>query len=106
MSWTTLPQGTMAAPLSGLQAPGAIVALRIRGRTASEAAPQTILCASSLPDSMPPLWLGLRGPRQTLTLIVGRRAGRSPHYHIGPDLLTERDFAIDVVFYPDMGPGG
>jgi hypothetical protein len=104
-NWKTLPHGAMAAPLSGMQTPGTIIGLRISGRTASEAAPQTILCAS-LPNTMPPLWLGLRGPRQTLTLIVGRQAGRSPHYHFGPDLLAEHDFAIDVVFHPDMGPGG
>jgi hypothetical protein len=107
VSWKTLPQGTMAAPLSGLQAPETIIALHISGHTASEAAAaaQTILCAS-LPDTIPTLWLGLRGPRQTLTLIVARQAGRSPHYHIGPDLLTDHEFAIEIVFYPDMGPGG
>jgi hypothetical protein len=106
VNWKAL-HGAIAAPLSGVAAPGTIIALHISGRTASEAAaaPQTILCASS-PETMPALWLGLRGPRQTLTLIGGRQAGRSPHYHIGPDLLADHDFAIEVVFYPDMGPGG
>ena len=107
VSWTTLPHGGMAAPLSGVPAPGTIVALHIKGRTPSEtaAAAQTILCAWS-PETMPRLWLGLRGPRQTLTLMIGRQAGRSPHYHIGPDLRADHDFALDVVFHPDMGPGG
>jgi hypothetical protein len=103
--WKTLPHGTIAAPLTGLPGPETTINLRIGGRTTSEAAPQTILCAS-LPETMPQLWLGLRGPRQTLTLIVGRQAGRSPRYYFGPDLLADHDFAIEVVFYPDMGPGG
>ncbi|WP_245350389.1 hypothetical protein [Bradyrhizobium sp. UFLA03-84] len=53
-----------------------------------------------------PLWLGLRGPNQTLTLILGREHGRSPHYWVGPDVGDERDFDLDIAFYPDMGPGG
>ncbi len=105
--WWQLPQGISDAPLSGMAAPGTIVALKLSGHTASPpaAAPQTILCAV-VPGSLAPLWLGLRGPRQTLTLIVSREAGRSPHYWIGPDLLAEHDFTLDLALSPDMGPGG
>jgi hypothetical protein len=105
--WRDLPLGTSPAPLVGRPAPGTVVALRLSGRTAhrSVAAPQTILSAF-LPGETAPLWLGLRGSKQTLTLILGRELARSPHYWLGPDLLPERDFALDLSFSPDMGPGG
>ncbi|WP_426440727.1 metallophosphoesterase family protein [Bradyrhizobium genosp. P] len=104
--WMSLPFGTSAAPFSGAAAPGTVIALSLSGHTAAQAAaPQTLLCAL-VSGMIAPLWLGLRGPKQTLTLIVGREAGRSPHYWIGPDLLADQDFAFEVAFYPDMGPGG
>ena len=104
--WTTLPRGISPAPFSGASAPGTVIALRLSGHTAADVAtPQTILCAP-VPGMIAPLWLGLRGPKQTLTLILGRETGRSPHYWIGPDLLPGRDFALDLAFHPDMGPGG
>ncbi|KJC61631.1 hypothetical protein UP10_07135 [Bradyrhizobium sp. LTSPM299] len=104
--WTTLPRGISPAPFSGAPAPGTVIALRLSGHTAvNAAAPQTILCAP-VPGMIAPLWLGLRGPKQALTLILGRESGRSPHYWIGPDLLAGQDFALDVAFHPDMGPGG
>lgn len=104
--WTTLPCGISPAPLSGVAAPGTVVALRLSGHTAAEtAAPQTLLCAP-VPGMIAPLWLGLRGPTQTLTLILARESGRSPHYWIGPDLGAGRDFALEVAICPDMGPGG
>jgi hypothetical protein len=104
--WTTLPHGTSPTPLSGAPAPGTVIVLKLSGHTAVEtAAPQTLLC-TPVPEMITPLWLGLRGPKQTLTLILGREAGRSPHYWIGPDLFADKDFALDVALYPDMGPGG
>ncbi|MGY3440119.1 MULTISPECIES: hypothetical protein [unclassified Bradyrhizobium] len=89
-----------------MPAPATVVALKLSGRTAAGvAAPQTLLC-TPVPDMIAPLWLGLRGPNQTLTLILGRERGRSPHYWIGPDLGADSDFGLDVALYPDMGPGG
>ncbi|WP_298366864.1 metallophosphoesterase [uncultured Bradyrhizobium sp.] len=105
-TWSPLPHGTSPAPLSGTPPPATVVALKLSGRTAAgSAAPQTLLC-TPVPDMIAPLWLGLRGPNQTLTLILGRERGRSPHYWVGPDLGDERDFDLDIAFYPDMGPGG
>jgi hypothetical protein len=105
--WKTLLRGSNAAPFSGVPEAGTVIALRFVGRTPSQAtaAAQTLLCAPR-PGMIEPLWLGLRGPRQTLTLILGREAGRSPNYWIGPDLLADNDFALEVAFCPDMGPGG
>ena len=104
--WTDLPHGASPAPISGALAPATIVALNISGRAAAGiAAPQTLLCGSAS-GMLAPLWLGLRGPQQTLTLILGRERGRSPHYWIGPDLTADKDFALEIAFYPEMGPGG
>ena len=104
--WMPLPRGISPAPFSSVPAPGTVIALKLSGHTAADlATPQTILCAP-VPGMIAPLWLGLRGPKQTLTLILGRESGRSPHYWIGPDLGAGRDFALDIAFYPDMGPGG
>jgi hypothetical protein len=103
--WSALLRGANPAPLSGTPVPATLIALKIAGRTAVASAPQTLLCTVA-PGTIAPLWLGLRGPQQTLTLILGRERGRSPHYWIGPNLLADRDFAFDVAFCPDMGPGG
>ncbi|MGY4476791.1 metallophosphoesterase family protein [Bradyrhizobium sp. USDA 3364] len=105
-AWSSLPRGTSPAPLSGTAPPATLIALKLSGRTAADvAAPQTLLC-TPVPDMIAPLWLGLRGPRQTLTLILGRERGRSPHYWIGPDLGADQEFDLDIALYLDMGPGG
>ena len=106
VGWTPLARGVGPALLSGAPVSETVIALKLTGRTAAGvAAPQTLLCAS-VPGMIAPLWLGLRGSKQTLTLILGREHGRSPHYWIGPDLHADEDFAFEIAFYPDMGPGG
>ena len=86
---------------------GRRIALRLVGQSAAAdvATAQTIFTAFE-PGSIAPFWLGMRGPRQTLTAIVGRQPGRSPTYWFGPDLPPGESFDIDVTIYPDMGPGG
>lgn len=105
--WIELPRGDVEAPFSGRMPSGCRIEFRLAGQTAtSDTAPaQTILTAFA-PGSIPPFWLGLRGPGQTLTIIVGRDPGRSPSYWFGPDIPAGSDFDIHVVIYPDMGPGG
>jgi hypothetical protein len=105
--WQELSYGEKCALFAGHLADGRIIKLRLRGRTAAlDVAPaQTIFSAAS-PGLIASLWLGLRGPGQTLTVIVGRDPGRSPSYWFGPDLQAGRDFDIHVAFCPHMGPGG
>jgi Calcineurin-like phosphoesterase len=105
--WKGLPYGQADALRSGHLEDGCIIELRLNGRTAAlGAAPaQTIFSAWS-PGAIAPLWLGLRGPGQTLTVIAGRDPGRSPSYWLGPDLPVDRDFDIHVALCPHMGPGG
>ena len=84
---------------------GRIAELRLSGKTNTAAAAQTMFSAFS-PDALAALWLGLRGPKQTLTVIVQREQGRSPIYWLGPDLASTGSFDIHIALYPDMGPGG
>ena len=102
-----LPPGETDALFSGHLQGGRIAELRLKGRTptADVATAQTIFSAFS-PGSIAALWLGLRGPTKTLTLIVRREPGRSPSYWLGPDLAANENFDIHVCFSPDMGPGG
>lgn len=105
--WQELPPGESEALFSGRLQRGRTIELRLRGRTATtNTAPAQTLFSAFTPGSIAPLWLGLRGPKQTLTLIVGRDPGRSPSYWLGPDLSEGCDFDIRVAFCPDMGPGG
>jgi hypothetical protein len=105
--WQKLDPGECAAHFSGRLKDDRVIELRLAGRTARQtrAPAQTILSMYS-PGTLAPLWLGLRGPRQTLTLIVAREAGRSPSYWLGPDLAADRDFDIQLALHTGMGPGG
>jgi hypothetical protein len=105
--WRELPLGETEALFSGPVQSGRRIELRLTGQSAKTdtASAQTIFTAFA-PGSIAPFWLGLRGPKQTLTVIVGRDPGRSPSYWFGPDLPAGDSFDIDVAVCPDMGPGG
>lgn len=107
IEWRELRCGNIEAPFSGDLETARRITLRLVGQSASAdvTVAQTIVTAFE-PGSIAPFWFGLRGPRQTLTAIVGRQAGRSPSYWFGPDLAPGEDFDIRITIYPDMGPGG
>ncbi|WP_395674392.1 metallophosphoesterase family protein [Inquilinus sp.] len=104
-AWRILPAGDSPAPLTGRLEPGRFAAFRFAGRAApaGTSTAQTLLSAFD-PGSLAPLWIGLRGPRQILTVILGREPGRSPLYWHGPALSGA--FDIRLLLDPDMGPGG
>ncbi|MGK9231361.1 metallophosphoesterase [Inquilinus limosus] len=106
-AWRILPAGDSAAPLTGRLEAGGFVAFRFAGRAApaGTSAAQTLVSAFD-PGSLAPLWIGLRGPRQILTVILGREPGRSPFYWHGPALTPEGSFDIRLLLHPDIGPGG
>lgn len=105
--WKPMPAGIGPAAFSGLRAMDEIVQMRLVGKTSPRAvAPAQTLFSAFAPGVMAPVWLGLRGERQTLTLILGRAPGRSPHYWFGPELGAGRNFDIHILFHPGMGPGG
>lgn len=103
-SWRALPPGHAPAPHTGaLRRP---LRLRLTGRTAAAAShAQTLICAFSA-GTLPVFWIGLRGPRQRLTAILGGKPGRSPHYWHGPALPPDTPFDLRLLIHPDMGPGG
>jgi Calcineurin-like phosphoesterase len=105
--WRQLPLGEAEAMFSGCLQSGCRIELRLAGQSATTdvASAQTIFTAFA-PRSIAPFWLGLRGPKQTLTVVVGRDPGRSPSYWFGPDLPGGESFDTHVLIYPDMGPGG
>lgn len=102
-----LPLGELQAAFQGQLQSGRRIEFRFAGQMnpSGIAAPQTLFSAFA-PGSVAPIWLGLRGAKQTLTAIVGGSPGRSPSYWLGPDVPVGRSFDIHVAFHPDMGPGG
>lgn len=103
--WRVLAAGAQDAGFSGPTE--AFVEWRCTGRTAPEArAPAQTFFSAHAADALAPVWVGLRGVRQTLTVIVGRQPGRSPLYWLGPDLAPDEAFDLHIGFHPGMGPGG
>jgi hypothetical protein len=106
-NWRQLPPGEAEAMFTGPVQSGSTIELRLTGRSATtNVAPAQTVFTAFKPDLIAPFWLGLRGPNQTLTIIVGLDPRRSPSYWLGPNLPEGENFDIHVLIYPDMGPGG
>jgi hypothetical protein len=106
-AWRALPAGVSDALVTGRLHDDRILGLRITGRAAraGDGSTQTFLSAFR-PDLQMPLWIGLRGPDQRLTVIVGPEARRSPHYWYGPSVAGGEPFDLQLVIHAGMGPGG
>lgn len=106
-TWADVPFGASMAMVVG--APGAdrVLAFRFSGSSAPAGycRAQTLLCAFQ-PGVQPPFWIGLCGPEQVLTVIIGPEPGRSPHYWIGPACAAGSPFAFQLLVHTGMGPGG
>ncbi len=106
--WSPLTSGEQPAPIQGSQRDSQpAVAWRFSGRldrTAAQA--QTLLSAWSADAGLAPLWIGLTGPSQRLTVLIAPTAGRSPHAWFGPNVRSDGPFALQVALHADMGPGG
>ncbi|MBB3149744.1 hypothetical protein FHS21_006198 [Phyllobacterium trifolii] len=84
LHWQEIPFGETDALFSDHLDTGHIIELRLRGRTASDdVAPAQTIFSAFTADAMATIWLGFRGPEQTLTLILGR--DRAAALHIGSD---------------------
>jgi hypothetical protein len=105
--WRPVSAGESKAPF--VSAPGLdrIVAFRIAGHAAGAgaSAPQTLLSAFRS-GIRAPLWIGLSGPDQRLTVIIGPEPRRSPHYWFGPPLASAKPFDLQLLIHAGMGPGG
>ena len=81
--------------------------LDVTGVTAaSPSGSQTILCAWNDDAWLPPLWLGLIGPEQRLSVLLAPQVGRSPHLWTGPAVPAGAPFHFQLLLHPGMGPGG
>lgn len=105
--WGVLKAGVSAAALAGGPYDDRLLSLRITGRAAAagDGSAQTLLSAFR-PDGQTPLWIGLRGIDQRLTVVVGFQARRSPHYWSGPAVAAGSPFDLQLVIHTGMGPGG
>jgi hypothetical protein len=104
--WHAMPMGENAALITGHPDLDHIVAFRFHGRTAPGAGPAQTLLSAFNPGIQAPLWIGLRGPEQRLTVIIGPEPRRSPHYWIGPAVASDQPFDIQLAIHTGMGPGG
>jgi hypothetical protein len=104
--WRTLRTGVNEAVEGPLEA-GSIVAFHFTGHAApcGTSGVQTLLAAFD-PGVLAPLWIGLRGRDQRLTVTIGPTPRRSPHYWLGPDLRAGEPFDIRLLLHTGMGPGG
>jgi hypothetical protein len=105
--WRALPAGESPALHTGKLDSGRFVLFRLTGQAvvAGSCAAQTLLSAFS-PGMMAPFWVGLQGPEQVLTAIIGWAPGRSPHYWHGPGPTPGAGFDLQLLVHPDLGPGG
>lgn len=105
--WRAIPECVSDALLVGGPYADRILALRFTGTAApaGNGSAQTLLSAFQ-PSLQPPLWIGLRGIDQRLTVIVGPEQRRSPHYWYGPSIAPGQPFDLRLVLHTGMGPGG
>lgn len=112
LSWPfTLPPSAEWVPFSpgDQSAPKYVPPLavwRLKGRTSHETAAQTLLSAWTTPSHLAPLWIGLTGEGQRLTVMLAPIPGRSPHAWFGPSLPPGEPFDFEIALHADMGPGG
>lgn len=110
--WSDLKPGDNLAPVvekeSSEQASAQIVVWRFQGESVQDGlgTPQTLLSGWRPGPSLPPLWIGLNGQEQRLSLTLSPAAGRSPHLWLGPALAAGEPFDIQIAIHSGMGPGG
>ena len=111
--WRALPSGDQPAPdgepVAAGPVPAALRGWRFTGIAARDgAARQTLVGARGDGAAVAPLWIGLSGPDQRLTVSVSLNPnpGRSPHYWHGPALSPGEPFDLTLALHGGMGPGG
>jgi hypothetical protein len=103
-AWQEIAAGE---PITAPSFAEALLWLDVSGVTApSPTGSQTILCAWNEDPWLPPLWIGLTGPEQRLSVLLAPQVGRSPHLWTGPALPAGEPFRLQLLLHPGMGPGG
>jgi hypothetical protein len=98
--WHVLARGETTALTAGT------LALRFTGRSARDGGPAQTLLAAFDSGALASLWIGLCGPGQVVSVIVGPEPGRSPHTWHGPAVPCGSSFDILLLLHRDLGPGG
>ena len=104
-TWATVPPGESSSPIVGRLEQPTVFRFIGRAGPAGTSVAQTLLCAFD-PAVLAPLWIGLRGSDQRLTVTLALEPRRSPHYWIGPTLTAGEPFDFQLLIHPGMGPGG
>ncbi|MEQ9334657.1 hypothetical protein [Thalassobaculum sp.] len=111
--WMELAAGEQPAPdgepAAAGPVPAALRAWRFTGIAAQDAAArQTLVSARGDGAAIAPLWIGISGPDQRLTVSISLspNPGRSPHYWHGPALTPGKPFDLTLALHGGMGPGG
>ena len=98
----TLPTDCLASADHGY-----LIAWEISGQIADDSrVPQMLLCANAAGGALPPLWLGIAGADNQLTVLLSPQANRSAHRWQGPSLPSAGPFRIQFAIHSGMGPGG
>jgi hypothetical protein len=105
-NWVRLPHGALQPPIVFPSRNDQCIELRFRGQTAREASGIQTLLSTRRTGQLAPLWIGLRGEEQRLTVILNSEPGRSPHYWIGRKIEPGAPFDIHLMLHTGMGPGG
>src|SRR5580700_8900291 len=80
-----------------------------RGRLSSPCSARrssTLVAEREAQVSQPAFQIALRGPDQTLTVVVSPEPGRSSGYWHGPRTARGGTFDFQIMVHTDMGPGG
>jgi hypothetical protein len=110
--WIPLASGDNDAPVLNDPAPSTpaacVFAWQFSGvcAAAGDGRAQTLLSGWSPGPALAPLWIGLRGPEQRLSVLLSPSPGRSPHLWQGPPLPPGESFSLQVAVHTGMGPGG
>lgn len=99
--WAAFPSGEQSAP-------SPLTAWRFTGiaETTNVGPPQTFVSGWNDGPDLAPLWIGLTGRTQRLTVIIRPEPNNSPHIWLGPELAGGEDFDVHVAIHSGMGPGG
>ncbi len=85
-----------------------IIAWQFSGRITAETKgqSQTLLCGYGEKEALPPVWIGLTGSEQRLSVLLSPVPGESPHLWLGPTFTPGEIFSCQLVIHTGMGPGG
>jgi hypothetical protein len=101
-TWSSMPNGPVTSSNTSL-----IQVWYFAGILPSAAGgSQTLVSGWTSERGLPPIWVGLIGPEQRLSVLLSPQLGRSPGLWHGPTFEPGQSFTIQVAVHQGMGPGG